>query len=122
MNVTDAESEIMTTLWDKSPRTVDEIIAEVGPRKAWGDATIKTLINRLLKKKAIKSEPIEGRRRYSPLLARADYVQSQSQDLLDRLFDGELAPLVAHFAQHRSLKPEEVERIRKIIGGLGEDV
>lgn len=119
MNVTGAESEIMTALWERSPRTVEEIVGEVGPRKSWGEATVKTLINRLLKKKAIKSEQIEGRKRYSPLLQRADYLQSESQDLLDRLFDGELAPLVAHFAQHRSLKPEEAERIRKIIEGLG---
>ncbi len=118
MNVTAAESRIMEALWEQSPRTADEIVAEVGPRQNWGEATVKTLINRLLQKKAIKSEQIEGRRRYTPLLQRADYVQAESQGLLDRLFDGQLAPLVAHFAQHRALKPEEVERIRKVIEAL----
>jgi predicted transcriptional regulator len=118
MNVTGAESEVMAALWEKSPRTVDEIVSEVGPRMSWGEATVKTLLNRLLKKKIVKSEQIDGRRRYSPLLSRADYVQTESQNLLDRLFEGELAPLVAHFAQQRSLKPEEAERIRQIIEGL----
>ena len=118
MNVTAAESQIMEALWEKSPRTADEIVSEVGPRQNWGEATVKTLINRLLKKKAIKSEQIDGRRRYTPLLQRAEYVQAESQGLLDRLFNGQLAPLVAHFAQHRALKPEEVERIRKVIEAL----
>jgi len=119
--VTAAESQIMEALWERSPRTADEIIAEVAPPNQWGEATVKTLINRLLKKKAIKSEQIDGRRRYSPLLQRADYVQAESQNLLDRLFDGQLAPLVAHFAQHRALKPDEVERIRKVIEALDND-
>ncbi len=40
---------------------------------------MKTLIQRLSKRKAIKSERIDGRGRYRPLLERADYVQAQSQ-------------------------------------------
>src|SRR5206468_10928758 len=55
----------------------------------WGEATVKTLINRLLKKKAIASERTGGRARYRPLVSREDYVTGESQGLLDRLFGGE---------------------------------
>ena len=120
MNVTLAESRIMDALWERNPRTTEEIIAEVAPAQDWGEATVKTLINRLLKKGAIKSQRIEGKTRYTPLLQRADYVQSESQDLLDRLFGGQLAPLVAHFARHRSLKPEELKRLKRLIAEIEE--
>ena len=108
----------MEALWRSGPLGADQIVAEVGQEQAWGEATVKTLINRLLKKKALRSEKVDGRFRYVPLVQRADYVQSESQGLLDRLFDGQLAPLIAHFAEHRSLKPDEVERLKKLVDGL----
>ena len=121
MNVTAAESHIMEALWERSPRTTDEIIAEVAPAQNWGEATVKTLINRLLKKGAIRSARTEGKTRYTPVLQRADYVQTESQDLLDRLFGGRLEPLVAHFARHRALKPGELERLKHLIAQIEEE-
>ena len=52
---------------------------------------------------------------------RAHYVQDESQGLLNRLFEGQLAPLVAHFAQNRKLKPEEIARLKKLIAELDDD-
>jgi BlaI family penicillinase repressor len=113
-----AESQVMETVWSKGPLAADEIVAEVGEPQGWGEATVKTLINRLLKKKALISERTDGRTRYRALVSRADYVQGASQGLLDRLFGGELAPLVAHYAKHRNLSPGEVARLKRLIEGL----
>ena len=121
MSITPAESRIMDALWAKSPLTADEVVAAVAGPQGWGEATVKTLINRLLKRKAIRSERIDGRVRYVPLLQRADYVQAESQSLLDRLFEGRLTPLVAHFAEHRSLKPDEIKRLRGLLDKLEDD-
>ena len=121
MHITAAESQIMEALWRRGPLGADELIAEVAAREGWGGATVKTLINRLLKKKALKSERLEGRVRYAPLLERADYVQSESQGLLDRLFEGNLTPLVAHFAEHRNLKPDEIKRLKKLLEDMDDD-
>jgi predicted transcriptional regulator len=108
----------MEAVWSKGPLSADEIVADVGAPQSWGEATVKTLINRLLKKRALVSERSEGRTRYRALVSRADYVQGESQGLLDRLFGGELAPLVAHYAKHRNLSPGEVARLKRLIEGL----
>jgi predicted transcriptional regulator len=121
MNITSAESHIMEALWRRGQLSTDEIAAEVAGPQGWGEATVKTLIYRLLKKKAIGSVRQGGRHVYEPLIQRADYVQAESQGLLDRLFEGKLAPLVAHFAEHRKLKPEEVKRLRKLLEDLDDD-
>ena len=121
IRISAAESHVMEALWAGEPLGADEIVAAVGPAQNWGEATVKTLINRLLKKKALVSERAGGRTRYRPLISRADYVTGESQGLLDRLFGGELAPLVAHYAKHRSLAPEEVERLKRLIDELDDD-
>ena len=113
-----AESQVMEAVWGKGPLAADEIVAEVGEPQGWGEATVKTLINRLLKKKALVSERNDGRTRYRALVSREDYVQHESQGLLDRLFGGELAPLVAHYAKHRNLSTGEVARLRRLIAEL----
>ena len=121
MHITAAESQIMDALWRRGPLTADELIDDPGKPQGWGGATVKTLVNRLLKKQALKSERIDGRVRYAPLLAREEYVQDESQGLLDRLFEGSLTPLVAHFAQRRTLKPEEVKRLKKLLEETDDD-
>jgi predicted transcriptional regulator len=119
--ISGAESQIMEALWAKGPLTADEIVQSVGPQQGWGEATVKTLINRLLKKKALASERTGGRAIYRVLVTREDYVTGESQGLLDRLFDGQLAPLVAHYAQHRALSPDEVARLKKLIAEIEAD-
>ena len=121
MRISGAESQIMEALWAKGPLTADGVVAEVGEAHGWAPGTVKTLITRLLKKKAI-----EGRREaegyfYWPLVSRGDYVQTESQNLVDRLFGGEVAPLVAHFAEHRALSPKDIQRLKALIQGLDED-
>lgn len=116
-----AESQVMEALWARGPMTADEIVREVGGAQDWGEATVKTLIHRLLKKKAIVSERMEGRVRYRPLVSREDYVTVESQGLLDRLFGGELAPLVAHYARHRALSPQELKRLKRLIEEIESD-
>ncbi len=121
MHITAAESHIMDALWRRGSLTADELVDDPGKPQGWGAATVKTLINRLSKKAALKSERVDGRVRYVALVAREDYVQSESQGLLDRLFEGSLTPLVAHFAERRTLKPEEVKRLKKLLEDMDDD-
>jgi predicted transcriptional regulator len=119
--ISGAESQVMEILWDQEPRTTDEIVEAAVARHGWGPATVKTLINRLLKKKALKSERAEGRTVYRALLSREDYLATESQSLLDRLFDGQLTPLVAHYAGRRGLTTEERARLKALIEEIDDD-
>ena len=70
-------------------------------------------------KKAIAAVA-EGRRYlYSPLVSRQAYVQSESQGLLDRLFDGRLAPLVTHFSEADKLSAEDIAELKALIERIG---
>jgi BlaI family penicillinase repressor len=115
MRISTAESEIMKALWAKSPLTAEEITLTLADDQNWAEGTVKALLNRLLKKNAIAAEK-EGRRfLYRPLVAQGDYVHAESQGLLDRLFDGRLAPLVSHFSQRERLSDEDVAALRRIL-------
>ena len=121
MRITAAESQIMEALWRSSPMSTEEIVAEVGTAQGWAEGTVRTLVNRLLRKKAIRGERDRTRYQYVPLIQRADYVLSESQGLLDRLFEGEVTPLIAHFAKHRALTPADMKKLKCLIAELDDD-
>jgi predicted transcriptional regulator len=113
--ITDAESAVMAVLWGSSPLPAEDIVSALAASQQWQEATVKTLLNRLLKKGAIAAQP-EGRRYlYTPVLGRDDWLHSQSAGLLDRLFDGRVAPLVAHFGRHRKLSQKDIEALKQLI-------
>jgi len=118
MKISGAESVVMAALWKREPLTAEEIGAEVAAGQGWSEATVKTLINRLLKKKAVGATRDGRRYLYRPLIDRAGYVQAESQGLLDRLFDGRLAPLVSHLSQSRSLTPEDIAELKRLIAEM----
>jgi predicted transcriptional regulator len=119
MKISSAESVVMEALWRRSPLTSEAIIAEVGEPNDWTEGTVKQLISRLLKKKAIAAEA-EGRRYlYSPLISRRAYVEAESQGLLDRLFDGRLAPLVTQFSEAQKLSEDDIAELKALIERLG---
>ncbi len=121
MHITAAERLVMEALWRKAPLGADDIAAAVARKQNWSVATVKTLINRLLTKKAIAAER-EGRRYlYTPLIRRDDYIHEESRSLLDRLFDGRLAPLVAHFSARRQLSRRDIAEIRRLLEELDHD-
>jgi predicted transcriptional regulator len=121
MSISDAESVVMEVLWNKSPLAAEEIVAALAGSTQWQEPTIKTLLNRLLTKRAIAAERDGRRYLYRPLLQRADYVHAASKGLLDRLFDGRVAPLVAHFSRHHKLSRKDIAELRRLIEELDHD-
>ena len=121
MQVSEAESVVMEVLWSRSPLGADDVVAALSTRSDWAEPTIKTLLNRLLKKGAVRAER-EGRRYlYAPVLTREAWVASQSEGVLDRLFGGRVAPLVAHFSQRGKLSQADIDELRRLIEELDDD-
>ena len=89
IHVTEAESAVLDALWRCGPLPPARLIAEVRTVRPWGEATIKTLLGRLMQKKAVLSERAGGRLLYHPQLDRTAYVDAEIQALADRLFGGD---------------------------------
>jgi predicted transcriptional regulator len=100
VHITDAESVILEALWRFGPLPPTRLIAEVKAVRPWGDATIKTLLGRLMHKKAVRSERDDGLLRYRPLIERDAYVAIEVRALIDRLFAGDAAALTRFVAEH----------------------
>ena len=118
MQVTEAESAVMEVLWAHSPLTAEDVSAALAGSREWQEATVKTLLNRLLRKGAVHASRDGRRYLYAPVLQREDWLIGESQGLLERLFDGRVAPLVSHFSRHRKLSRKDIADLRKLLGEI----
>lgn len=120
--ISDAESKVMEVLWQASgAMPADDIVAALVSGHQWQEATVKSLLNRLLNKGAVSAQK-EGRRYlYTAVLKREQWLTSESKGMLDRLFGGRIAPLVAHFGKHRKLSKSDIADLKRLIGELDDD-
>jgi predicted transcriptional regulator len=118
MQISEAESAVMEVLWQRQPLAAEDMVAALSEARQWQEATIKTLLNRLLKKGAIAARRDGRRYLYTPVLERDAWLSGESEGLLQRLFDGRVAPLVAHFSRQRKLSRKDIAELRKLIGEL----
>ncbi|MFT3761191.1 MAG: BlaI/MecI/CopY family transcriptional regulator [Pseudoxanthomonas sp.] len=121
MSISEAEAVVMEVLWQRHPQNADEVVATLSERSDWAEPTVKTLLNRLLNKGAIRAERDGRRYLYSPVLAREAWVAQQSEGLLQRLFGGRVAPLVAHFSERGKLTEADIAELKRLIGEIEDD-
>jgi predicted transcriptional regulator len=118
MAISEAESVVMDVLWQRQPCAAEDVVAALADTQDWQEATIKTLLNRLLKKGAVTASKDGRRYLYTATVQRGDWVLGESQGLLERLFDGRVAPLVAHFSEHRKLSKKDIAELRALLDGM----
>ena len=121
--ISDAESQVMAVVWDgadagRDGAGAEEILGAAGAANGWSETTVRTLIHRLMRKGVLASERRGGLALYTPKVSRDAWVTAESQGFLDRLFGGQIAPLVAHFAQQKAMSPEDVARLRRLVAEL----
>ncbi len=119
LRLSDAEYVVMEVLWSASgPLTASEIAERIPADRDWSFATVKSLLSRLLSKKAV-SPAKDGRRfLYSPALQREPYVAAESRRFVTRLFGGKLSPLFARLAEAEALDDDDLARIEAMIREL----
>jgi BlaI family penicillinase repressor len=117
MQISEAESVVMQVLWQRSPQSSNEVVAALSGIRDWQEPTIKTLLNRLLKKEAIRVEKDGRRYLYAPALNRETWLAQQCS-LIDRLFGGRVARLVVHFSEQRRLGDSDIAELRSLLDEL----
>jgi BlaI family transcriptional regulator, penicillinase repressor len=113
--ITDAEWEVMEAVWAGGPLAAGEVVERVAPGQKWKPRTIKTLLNRLVKKGAVSVE-VDGRRHtYRARITRDSVVKRETRSFLSRVFNGDAAPAIVHFLEQGRLSPEQIKELKETL-------
>ncbi|WP_347488930.1 BlaI/MecI/CopY family transcriptional regulator [Desulfoscipio sp. XC116] len=113
--ISDSEWEIMKVIWKRNSITSEEIITSLSEKKDWSPQTIKTFINRLLKKGAIGHERSGRSYVYYPTISEKECVLAESKSFIKRVYDGAAAMFFVNFLEEKVLSEEEIARLQDIL-------
>ena len=114
-SISETEWEVMKVLWSRHPLSAQQIIDVLAAQDDWHPKTVKTLLNRLVRKGALGFRK-EGRAYlYRPLVPEQDCVAAESESFLDRVFGGSLKPMLAHFVETRKLSTGEIAELKRLL-------
>ena len=117
--ISDAEWEVMKVLWERGDLSAGQVVDAVADANRWSPRTVKTLLNRLVKKGALAFEVAGRHYVYRAAVGRDACVRKETRSFLSRVFDGAVAPAVVHFLEQSRLSPQEIEQLRQMLDDAG---
>jgi predicted transcriptional regulator len=113
--LTPLELEIMKVLWETGPATVQTVQEALAASRDLAYTTVQTMLNVLHRKGKVERELQDRAYRYSPVVSRAQVVNTTMRDIIDRLFGGSAESLVLSLVETKHLTPEKLARLNALV-------
>ncbi|MCH7408851.1 BlaI/MecI/CopY family transcriptional regulator [Belliella sp. DSM 111904] len=114
MNLSNAEEQLMSIIWDKQKAFMKDILeAHDEPKPA--STTVATLLKRLIDKKAIAFRVFGNSREYYPLISKNNYFSSKVNQLIRTFFNDSPAQFASFFTKETDLSEKQLEALKSII-------
>ena len=120
IRITQAEWEVMRILWKAAkPMAATEVMEALKPNSSWQPKTIRTFLNRLVTKKAIRAvkmgPPGQGLLHYEPLVDEATTLRTERETFLGRFFGGTVRSMLTRCIEADEISTEELQELRELI-------
>ena len=118
IKVSDAEWRIMKVLWNGADKTLGEIIEALGKENRWSYTTVRTLLVRLIDKKAVEADKTSGVYRYRAIYDEKECVKEEIRSFLSRVFDNSPTRLMAALVEDGEIDEKERKELLRLLSEL----
>lgn len=113
--ISDAEWQVMKVLWQSSPMTAKEVYKELEEDTEWKAKTVKTLLRRLVDKKAIDYTVDNRTYIYHPIVKERECIKAETESFLQKVANGSFNLLVQNFIKEHKLSQKDLDELKEII-------
>ncbi|MBI3860556.1 MAG: BlaI/MecI/CopY family transcriptional regulator [Planctomycetia bacterium] len=114
--VTAAELRLLKVLWEHPELSAREITGHLYSRTTNSDiGTVQTLLARLEAKGLVRRDRSQHVHRFVAVISRSDFAGRQLEEMVDKLADGSVLPLLAHLVQSAELSDADKAELRKLL-------
>jgi len=113
--ISDAEWDVMDVVWRLGAVTPAEVIDRVAEARGWNHRTVRTLLSRLIEKGALRRERGGRRSVYRAAISRRRCVREEGRSFLNKIFGGDAASLLVHFARDAKIGPDDLDRLKRLL-------
>lgn len=111
----DSEWAILQVVWEREPCTAPAVQEVLEKDKGWAYTTVKTLMDRMVKKGLLRTERMRNLYLYRSAITRAEAQRSEIFRTVKRAFDGALTPMMQFLIENESLSEEEYQELERLI-------
>lgn len=120
ISLSNNEWKLMGRLWERSPRTIMELTADLREETGWSKNTIITMLSRLEAKGAVRHEEGARAKAYYPAVDRETAARAETESFLGKVYGGSLGLLVSAMVESRALTEEDLAELSAILEKGGE--
>ena len=113
--LTEAEWAVMKIVWERQPCAAGDVQEALAAERGWAYSTVKTTMDRLVRKGVLSLTRVRNLQLFQARLTRTDAARGEFRRLLDRAFDGAVAPMVNHLVAHEDLSSDDLAALRHLI-------
>jgi predicted transcriptional regulator len=120
--LSEAEQEVLKTLWELGAGTVREVheaLERQGPRRAY--TTVLTFLGRLEAKGYVASNKTGLAHIFRPIVSRDALLAQRLTRLVDEVCEGMATPLVQALVQGRHFSSADIARFRRLLDDLEQE-
>lgn len=109
------EWAVMKTFWNNGLLAARDVYAKLPEDHGWAVKTVKTMLARLVQKGALDYEQVGNSYLYRAVFTREQMTRKEMKGFIDRVLDGSLAPVLAHFIEEHGLSENEIAELQKLL-------
>lgn len=107
--ISEAEWRIMKVMWRETRCTANEVVSKLENEVDWKPKTIKTMLNRLVKKNAISFEVHNRTYHYYPIVSEVECIKAENKSFINRIYDGSLNAMTISFLKQENPSKKELK-------------
>jgi len=111
----ESEWAILQKVWELEPCAAPKVTEALKNEKEWAYTTVKTMMDRMVKKGLLKTEKICNLYFYKSAVTRDQARKSEISRTLTRAFDGTFTPLMQFLFENDQLSEQEYKNLEKLI-------
>ena len=113
MKLYDSELKILDTLWEEGDATAKQVARILNKKTGWSKTTTYTVIKKCIDKGAVSRE--EPDFVCHALVSREEVQETETTELINKMYKGMPDQLVAAILGQKRLSPEDIKKLKSII-------
>lgn len=109
-----SEWRVMEVLWT-GPRTLMELVRELGESAGWAKSTVTTMVRRMEEKGLIAYEQSGRAKVFRPAVSREAVAAAETDSLLRRAYHGSVGLLVNALVERESLSQADIDELYAVL-------
>ncbi len=115
INILDSEWSIMRVVWKLEVCAAPTVQEELQEERGWAYTTIKTMMDRMVKKGLLKSQRMRNLYLYSAAVTQVQARRNEIMRAVKRAFDGTLTPMMQFLIENDELTENEYQQLEEMI-------